>query len=252
MSSQNPDPQKLQAHPIRRKQVQQQLAISSLITLLSVSGCSSWSSDDEASDQPTPPPPVPQVPALFYETTAQCEADAQKQQTEYATKLAAYEAKTLTTAPQPPALEVSDCEAQMAAAKREHDRHAPVYQTLAACQADGVQCETTPARSSTSGYRPVFAGTYLYPYAATANSNFAGGDHRVYQPYTVYQGANPGQLVTPQGDALSKAAPGRTSAPQQSVDAPTRPAGHAAQGTITGRSRSGFGSSFKSTGHGGK
>jgi hypothetical protein len=116
-----------------------------------------------------------------------------------------------------------------------------------------VQCETTPASSTTSGYRPSFGGTYIYPYSAGASSNFAGTDYRVYEPHTVYRGAGAGQLVSPQGDTIAKAAPGRTSGPQPTgISAPTRPAGHAAQGTITGRSRSGFGSSFKSTGSGGK
>ncbi len=248
MSSQKPEPKKLQAHPIRRRQIQQQLAASSMITILALSGCGS--SDDTA---PEPEPVVPKVPALFYETTEQCEVDADKQQQAYQTQLAAYDENKLKTAPKPPPLDAADCAAQLDAAHKEHDRHAPVYQSLAACQADGVTCETTSTSSGSSGYRPTFGGTFIYPYTIGANSNFAGADYRVYQPHTVYQGAAAGQLVSPYGDRLPRSSPGRTTTPEPTgISAPARPMGYAAQGTITGRSRSGFGSSFKSTGSGGK
>jgi hypothetical protein len=59
--------------------------------------------------------------------------------------------------------------------------------------------------------------------------------------------------MTPQGDAIPQTRSGLVSAPPQpSVDAPSRPEGYAAQGTISGRSQSGFGSTYKSTGSGGK
>ena len=249
MTVPNAEASPLNIRPIRRKQVQQQLALSSMITMLAISGCSNSS---ETPTVQTPPVPPAKVPALFYSSTEQCEADTKKQQTEYNAKLKVYEAKKQGPAPIPPAIGSADCAAQMAAAKREHDRHAPVYQSLAACQADGVTCETAPA-SGTSGHRPVFGGTYLYPYSAHATSNFAGNDYRVYQPHTVYQGLSSGQVVTPQGEAVSQGRSGRVSAPQpSSVDAPARPAGHAAEGTIRGRSQSGFGSTYKSTGRGGK
>lgn len=239
----------LKIRSIRRKQLQQQLAISGVITMLAISGCSSSSSNT-----PVPPPtpiPKPKVPALFYSNLEQCEADAKKQKQTYETKLTAYETKKQGPEPVPPALDVDDCSEQMAAAKREHDRHAPVYQTLSACQAEGVQCETS--RSSVSGYRPSFGGFYIYPYAASATNNFAGNGYRVYQPHTVYQGLNPGQIMTPQGESVVQGRSGLVSAPQQTtVDTPTRPPGHAAEGTIRGRSQSGFGSTFKSTGTGGK
>ncbi len=248
MSSLNPETPPLKIRSIRRKQVQQQLAISSVITMLAISGCSST---PEPAAPPPAPVPSPKVPALFYKSTEQCEADAKKQQQTYDAKLKAYNAKKQGAEPVPPALESSDCEEQMAAARREHDRHAPVYQSLAACQAEGVQCET--ARGSVSGYRPTFGGAYLYPYAANATSNFAGTGSRVYQPHTVYQGTNAGLVMTPQGESVMQNRSGVVSAPvQPSVDAPSRPAGYAAQGTISGRSQSGFGSTFKSTGSGGK
>ncbi len=248
MASLNPDNAPLKVRSIRRKQIQQTLMVSGVITVLAISGCSS-SSDDKPAAAPAPVP-SPKVPALFYSNTEQCEADTKKQQQTYEAKLKAYNAKKQGAEPVPPALSSSDCADQMAAARREHDRHAPVYQTLAACEAERVKCETS--RSDVVGYRPSFGGAYLYPYAASATSNFAGGSSRVYQPHTVYQGMNPGQVMTPQGESLVQTKSGFVSAPQPSVDAPSRPAGHAAQGTISGRSQSGFGSTFKSTGSGGK
>ena len=259
MTFPNPEASPLKVRSIRRKQVQQQLARSSIIVILAISGCSN--STETSTDTstipppPTPPPTVapPKVPSLFYSTTEQCEADAKKQQIEYETKLNVYEANKNSPKPIPPAIGSADCGAQMAAARREHDRHAPVYQSLSTCQSDGVQCETAPPSSGVTGYRPIFGGTYLYPYAANATSNFAGNDYRVYQPYTVYQGLNPGQVITPQGDPVSQVRSGRVSAPQPSnIDAPARPAGYAAEGTIRGRGQSGFGSTYKSTGRGGK
>ncbi len=247
MTFPNPEKFAIKIRTIRRKQIQQQLAISGIFTMFAISGCS------HSDDKPPPAPiPSPKVPGLFYGSVEQCEADAKKQQQAYATKLKAYNTKKQGAEPIPPAIESGDCAEQMAAAKREHDRHAPVYQSLSACQAEGVRCETY-SRSSVSGYRPTFGGAYLYPYLANATRNFAGPDSRVYQPHTVYQGMNAGQIVTPQGESVMQARSGLVSAPPQpSVDAPTRPVGHAAEGTIRGRSQSGFGSTFKSTGRGGK
>ncbi len=251
----NPENLPLKIRPIRRKQLQQTLMISGVITMLAITGCSGSSDDDDTPAPPPAPPPAPlpspKVPALFYSNTEQCEADTAKQQQTYDAKLQAYETKPQGSKPVPPVLDSSDCADQMAAAKREHDRHAPVYQTLAACEAEGVKCETS--RSDVSGYRPSFGGAYLYPYAANATNSFAGTNSRVYQPYTVYQGTNAGMVMTPQGESVTQAKSGVVSAPQQpTVDAPARPAGYAAQGTISGRSQSGFGSTFKSTGSGGK
>lgn len=250
MSAAKTETQHLQIRYIHRKQVQQNLAISAFIAVFLVSGCSG----------PTPPaaPPVtPKVSALFYETTAQCEADVKRQQNEYSVLLKAYQKKELATAPKAPALKVADCAPQMLAAQREHERHAPVYNSLADCQADGTQCEATPAGYVTTGYRPVFGGTYLYPYGGSYTSSsyiyMGGTNHRIYEPRTVYRSLTPGKVITSQGDVIAKNNPGRVSVPQStSFSAPSRPQGHAARGTITGRSSTGFGSTFKSTGRGGK
>jgi uncharacterized protein YgiB involved in biofilm formation len=272
MTSQNPEPNPPQIRPIRRRQVQQYLAVSAFIATQVITGCSD-SSESSAVPEAT-------VPALFYETTEQCEAHAKKQQDQYAVQLKAYEAKqpptpppvaTSTPAatptptptgvkPTPPVMKAADCAAQMAAAQQEHDRHAPVYQSLSECQADDVQCEATPVGYATSGYRPMFGGTYFYPYgnSYSGTAGFASGVHsssssHFYAPRTVYRGFDAGSVVTPQGTVLSKSNVGVAVVPQHtSLAAPARPAGVAARGTITGRDTKGFGSTFKSTGRGGK
>jgi uncharacterized protein YgiB involved in biofilm formation len=287
MTSPNPEPQPPQIRAIRRKQVQQYLAISAFVATQLVTGCSDSTEAETTVSEPT-------VPALFYETTEQCEAHAKKQQDQYAAKLKAYEAQQTTTTapatspdavtpaatpavkpppsaikPAPPVMKATDCAAQMAAARQEHDRHAPVYQSLSECQADDVQCEATPVGYATPGYRPIFGGTYFYPYGNPygnlygGSSGFANGyqsgssyssSSHVYPPRTVYRGFDAGSVVTPQGTVLSKSNPGVAIVPQHtSLAAPARPSGYTARGTITGRSNTtGFGSTFKSTGRGGK
>jgi hypothetical protein len=158
----------------------------------------------------------------------------------------------------PKGIKVGDCAPQMAAAQQEHDRHAPVYQRLSDCQADDVQCEATPMGDANAGYRPVFGGAYIYPYAYSRAYGATMGPYafgsRFHAPRTVYRGFDPGSIVTPQGTILAKEHPGIVVVPQHtSLAAPPRPTGYTARGTITGRSNStGFGSTFKSTGRGGK
>lgn len=289
MTSLNPEPQPLQIRPIRRKQVQQYLAISAFIATQLITGCSDMADEAEPETQVA----EATVPALFYETTEQCEAHAKKQQEQYAAKLKAYQDQQPSTTPPPaatptstptpatptaikptpPVMQAADCATQMAAARQEHDRHAPVYQSLSECQADDVQCEATPVGYATPGYRPMFGGAYFYPYPSYGNaygnaygnpygnsyggsSGFANGASasRSDPPRTVYRGFDAGSVVTPQGTVLSKNHPGVAIVPQHtSLAAPPRPSGYTARGTITGRSNSnGFGSTFKSTGRGGK
>jgi uncharacterized protein YgiB involved in biofilm formation len=231
MISLNSEPLSPQIRPIRRQQVQQYLAISAFVATQLITGCSDSA---ETVTETT-------VPALFYETTEQCEVHAQKQQDR-----------------QTPVIKVSDCAPQMAAAWKEHDRHAPVYQSLSDCQADDVQCEATPMGAADAGYRPMFGGAYIYPYAYRQSYGATMGPYssssRFHAPRTVYRGFDAGSIVTPQGTVLGKENPGVVVVPQHtSLAAPPRPAGYTARGTITGRSDStGFGSTFKSTGRGGK
>ncbi|PSB57142.1 DUF1190 domain-containing protein [Chamaesiphon polymorphus] len=194
------------------------------------------------------------IDVVFYQTTAQCEADTKKQQDEYAASLKKYQAGQITQPPTAPQLQTKDCAAQMQAAQEAHNKTAPVYASLADCQAEGVKCETTPAGVPTAGYQPSYGGTYIDPYRSNYTFiNVGGSQHRVYETRTVYQSSTPGRIVTPYGREIVQTATGRVTAPRHtSFTAPTRPTGVSGAGTIRGRSSQGFGSSFKSTGRGGK
>jgi hypothetical protein len=223
MTSPKPESQAPQIRAIRRKQIQQYLAISAFIATQLVTGCDMAEEDEPAEVDPM-------LPALFYETTEQCEATQQKDAVQL----------TADPAQQPPSPNPApDCAQQITAARAEHDRHAPVYQSLTNCQADGIQCEPTPYGYDTFGYRPSYGGAYFY----------SGS----YMPHTVYRGLNGGEIVTPQGQVLVQPGFGSVSVPQSiSVAAPPRPPGYAAVGTIKGRNNGGFGSTYKNTGSGGK
>jgi hypothetical protein len=223
MTPPNPESQPPQIRAIRRKQVQQYLAVSAFIATQLVAGCDM--AEEEKVD--------PMVPALFYETTEQCEATAAKEKA----------AAQLTTDPasqsKTPVIPATDCAKQIAAARQEHDRHAPVYQSLTDCHADGIQCEPTPYGYDTYGYRPSYGGAYFY----------SGS----YMPHTVYRGLNGQGIVTPHGQVLVQPGLGPVMVPDSvSMAAPPRPPGYAAVGTITGRNSGGFGSTYKNTGSGGK
>jgi hypothetical protein len=258
MTSKPPEPSPPQLRVIRRKQVQQSLLVSAFIASQLITGCSDIEPDDV---DPPEIKPEPVVSALFYETTEQCETNAQKQADDYALRLNAHQAKQLdaasnigqpNTPPKQPEIQVSDCAAQMTAGQQEHDRHAPVYASMTDCQADGVQCEPTPAGYD-NGYRPSYGGTYLYStdYRSPNYNNHTWSS--IYIPRTVYRGLNPGQIVTANGQILAKTGTGRVTVPEESYLAgPPRPTGYAAQGTIMGRSNNGFGSTYKETGRGGK
>lgn len=249
----------LEMRLIRRKQVQQGLVVTTVLALL-LSGCIS----KKATTPYTNPTTVTdqnsneKVDAVFYENVGQCQMDALKQQEEYAVLLKAYEKKELANKPTEPVIKAENCEAQLQAARQEHEKNAPVYSSLADCQAEGVNCEATPTQSNAltaTSYRPIFGGSYFYPYGGYGFTyiNLGGIRHRVYEPRPVYQSSSPGQVVTPYGRTVSKTNPGHVSVPRHTtVAAPQRPPGTAARGTIKGRSSKGFGSTYKSTGRGGK
>jgi uncharacterized protein YgiB involved in biofilm formation len=199
--------------------------------------------------------PDAQVEAVFYQNTAQCEADITRQQAEYAALQQQYQAGQLDEQPEPPPIQAAECGAQMLAAQQEHDRTAPVYNSIADCQAEGVQCEATPSGAQPAGYRPSYGGTYIDVNDSSSYTyiNYGGNQHRVYAARTVYQSITPGRIVTPYGREIAQSSTGRVSVPRHTTfAAPARPTGTSGAGTIKGRSSQGFGSSFKSTGDGGK
>jgi uncharacterized protein YgiB involved in biofilm formation len=233
-------PKPLQLLQIHRKKIYTVLVVAGVLAIV-VASCN----HDEANES---------IDAVFYQTTAQCEADIKQQQAEYAALQQQYQKGQLDEAPTQPPMQAKDCAAQMEAAKAEHAKTAPIYNSLADCQAEGVQCEATPAGAPTAGYRPIYGGTYIDPYDSSPTYvSHGGSQYRVYQTHSVYLSSTPGNIVTPYGREISQATTGRVSVPRHtSFAAPTRPAGTSGSGTIRGRSSQGFGSSFKSTGSGGK
>jgi type II secretory pathway pseudopilin PulG len=195
------------------------------------------------------------ISAVFYQNTAQCEADMTKQQEQYAVFQQKYQSGQLAQPPTPPPMEATNCAPQMLAAEQEHHRTAPVYASTADCQSEGVQCEATSANEQVTGYRPVYGGTYLDLYDSPRDTYIYYGDrqYRVYAAHVVYQSSTPGLIVTPYGRVINQSTTGRVTVPRHTTfAAPSRPPGTSASGTIRGRSSQGFGSSFKSTGSGGK
>jgi uncharacterized protein YgiB involved in biofilm formation len=249
MTEKNDRPEDLQPRPIRRKIVYASLSIAAIIAIpMVVSNCNNEIAEKEANEP---------INALFYRDTAECEADISRQQAEYPILEKKFQAGELTKWPEPPPLKVTDCAPQMLAAQQEHAKTAPIYGLIADCQAEGVQCEATPAGEQTAGYRPVYGGTYIEPvhdfYAEPRYIYTSGYQYRVYENRTVYQSITPGRIVTPYGREISQTTTGRVTVPRHTTfTAPARPAGTAGRGTIRGRSSQGFGSSFKSTGRGGK
>jgi uncharacterized protein YgiB involved in biofilm formation len=242
MTQPDNNPQDLKSRPIRRKQVYLGLTIAAILA----GGVIIYKNSEEKPDDP--------IDSVFYQTTAQCEADIKKQQTEYATLQKDFQGDDPDEAPTPPLMKVEDCAAQMQAAQQEYEKTAPIYSTIADCYAEGVQCEATRPGEKTAGFRPIYGGTYIDPYSDNSSYiYYGGGSHRIYDNRPVYQSNMSGSVVTPYGQVIPQATPGRVTVPRHtSFAAPLRPTGTAAKGTIKGRGSQGFGSSFKGTGRGGK
>lgn len=243
---------------IRRQQIQHFLAISASFAIL-MSGCGSQSQNsgqiDKQQTAVSSDNSEEKVDAVFYENLEQCQADVTRQQEEYQVLAKAFDKGELKTKPVAPVMQPQDCQAQMEAAQKEHDRHAPVYNSLAECQSEGFRCESTPPNYSPYGYRPVFGGTYFYPYGGSNFTyiNLGGRSQKVYYPRTVYRSLNSGEIITPMGRTVTKSSPGLITVPRYTTTTPpARPQGIAAKGAIKGRSSQGFGSTFKSSGKGGK
>jgi uncharacterized protein YgiB involved in biofilm formation len=240
MTKKSTKPKNLQIRPINRTKIYAGLAMAGVLAIV-IARCNY----DDANES---------IDAVFYQTTAQCEADINQQQAEYVVLQQQYQSGQLDEAPTPPPMQAKDCAPQMLAAQQEHSKTAPVYTSIADCQAEGVQCEATPPGELTAGYRPVYGGTYIDPYDSNYTYvSYGGSEHRVYQARTVYLSSSPGRIVTPYGREIAQTTTGRVTVPRHTTfAAPSRPAGRSGSGTIRGRSSQGFGSSFKSTGRGGK
>jgi uncharacterized protein YgiB involved in biofilm formation len=247
MARKKKQPKHLQTLQNNRKIIYTSLVIAGVLAII-ITNCNSSEMTEAEANEP--------MNAVFYQNVAQCEADINQQQAEYAVLQQQYQNNQIAELPTAPPMQTTDCAPQMLAAQQEHDRTAPIYDSLAECQAEGVQCKTTPAGAQTAGYHPVYGGTYIDPYdddPSYTYISYGGSQHRVYATHTVYQSINPGRIVTPYGREISQITTGRVSVPRHTTfSAPSRPTGTSGSGTIRGRSSQGFGSSFKSTGSGGK
>jgi Protein of unknown function (DUF1190) len=257
-------PTELKLRLIRRKQVQQFLAISASLAVM-MSGCSNNSdqvtrrSTNNADSNVAVSSSQEEGDAVFYETAEQCRADIKQQNEEYQVLLKAYEAGTLSTKPTIPPMKAENCEAQIQAAKEAHETNSPVYDSRLDCENAGYRCEATPVGYYTSGYRPVFGGTYFYYGSPDYVYVYRGSTrYQVYRPRTVYYSRDNNRVVTASGTSFSRSSPGRVKIPRQTTPntsnlrSTPRPKGQAASGAVKGRGSNGFGSTFKSTGKGGK
>jgi hypothetical protein len=238
----------LEPRRIDRNKIFTGLIISAILAGIVFNYSNGEMSEEEASEP---------INAVFYQNTAQCEADMTKQEAEYAVLLKKYQETPTAQQQSPPIkppMQPQDCAPQMLAAQQEHEKIAPVYAAIAECQAEGVQCESMPAGGE-AGYRPKYGGTYIAPYyePSYTHVSYGGIQHRVYETRPVYQSITSGNVVTPHGREIAQTTTGRVITPRHTTFvAPSRPTGTSGSGTIRGRSSQGFGSSFKSTGSGGK
>jgi hypothetical protein len=258
-------PTELKLRPIKRKQVQQFLAISASLAVM-MSGCSDnsnqvtrRSTNTAGNSNVAVSSSQGEGDAVFYETAQQCRTDINQQNEEYQLLLKAYEAGTLSTKPTLPPMKAENCEAQIQAAKEAHEVNAPVYDSRFDCENAGYRCESTPVGYYTSGYRPVFGGTYFYYGSPDYVYIYRGSTrYQVYRPRTVYYSRDANRVVTSSGTSFSRSSPGRVKIPRQTTPntsnlrSTTRPQGQAASGAVKGRGSNGFGSTYKSTGEGGK
>lgn len=182
----------------------------------------------------------PSAEVRFYESEQQCIADATNQKNGFTKE---------------------QCQAQFRYAMQEYDRITPVYSTQQECQEDAASICSQVSNSSAGvpGWRPEFGGFYFTDDTddnappTVANTGYSNS-YTVYQVQPVYR-SHVG-IVTPDRALISRPLQGvPLDSPyfSPSRDTPSRPQGHAAQGTIKGRGS--FGSSVRSTapvGSGGK
>lgn len=179
----------------------------------------------------------------FYASEQQCIADAMKQTNGFTKE---------------------QCQAQFRYAMQEYERITPIYRTQQECQEDTASICVQVSNSSpgVSGWRPEFGGFYFTddvddespPTVVHSGSSGYGSSYTVYHVQPVYR-SNIG-IVTPDRAQISHPQQGvrlDSSYFSPSTDAPSRPQGYAARGTIKGRGS--FGNSVRSTapiGSGGK
>ena len=270
------NPAYLKLRSIKRKQVQQLLAITASFAVL-MSGCGGNNGRvtrrTTNNSNTSPNQNEGQEDAVFYETAEQCRTDLKKQNEEYQVLLQAYETGKLSTPPIKPEMQAENCEAQIQAAKEAHEKEAPIYNSSYECENAGYRCEPTPVGYYRSGYRPVFGGTYYYYGRPDYVYVYRGSTkYRVYRPRTVYYSRDADRVVTPSGRSFNRSSTGRVTIPRPTTrnnskgkqatpsrnnnnnrsTRTTRPKSKPARGAVKGRGSRGFGSTYKGTGRGGK
>jgi uncharacterized protein YgiB involved in biofilm formation len=207
MTRKKNQPEDLKTLQNNRKIIYASLAVAGVVAI-AITNCQNSTITEEQANEP--------IQAVFYQDTAQCEADMNQQQAEYAVLAKKYQQGTVEKWPAPPPMQAKDCAPQMLAAQQEHRDTAPIYTSIADCQAEGVQCEAIPASEQITGYRPVYGGTYLdlYDDPSYTYINYGGNQHRVYETRTVYQSITPGRVITPYGREISQITTGRVTVPR--------------------------------------
>jgi len=272
------NPADLKLRLIKRQQVQQLLAITASFAVL-MSGCvgnngqvkrRSTNTSSTATNTNIEP-----EEAVFYETAEQCRLDVNKQNEEYQVLLQAHETGKLSAPPVAPKMQAENCDAQIQAAREAHQKDAPMYKSSSECENAGYRCESTSV-----GYRPAFGGAYYYNRPDYVYIYRGGNRHRVYRPRTVYYSRDSDRVVTPSGRSFSRSRTGKVVIPRSNTGSTsknktnrrsttrttpssrkthtrsktrtTRPKSKPARGAVKGRGSKGFGSTYKSTGRGGK
>ena len=232
--------------PIRRK------TIASLMMLALLTSCASGSSTPTPTNNNAPassPPSSAKSELIHYSTVEQCEAGTQVASDEYNVLVEAFRSGALKDPPTKPALLPEDCVGYIEAALAEYQETAAVYESMDSCLQEDVQCEPTPPGSPVIGFRPVFGGVFYDPFSPPI---FVGGGYYPRPIYVYNSLSSRTTFVTVSGHSV-KVNGGRATAPSSHVSTtPTRTTKHSATGSLRGRGSRGFGSTFKSTGRGGK
>ncbi len=203
---------------------------------------------------------------------ASCKVETERLNAEYTILKEAFDAGKLTgEAPIKPTIQPDECEEFLAAAEQKYAAEAPTYADQNTCEANGEKCERVePSRSNNYVqpiYRPIFYGGYSYnPWATPI---YIGG-RRDYGHHTTviyrdsgssnYGGYNSSgsrtttttKPTTKNSTTKSTTTKSTTSPKTTTTQTPTKPASKSGTNAITGRGSSGFGSSYKYTGKGGK
>lgn len=198
-----------------------------------------------------------------------CKMETERLGAEYKILKEAFDAGKLQgSAPIQPTLQPDECEAFLAAAKQQYAAQAPTYADQTACEASGDPCERVePSRDNNyiqPIYRPIFFGGYSYnpwlpPVYIGSQRDYGSHTTVIYRDSSTSNSngssnSNTGGSRTPTSTSAPKPTAKSTTSPSRptATQTPTKPAQKSGSNAITGRGTSGFGSSYKSTGKGGK